>query len=56
MLYITAVQSGKITFGETEIMDGIQEIGFTHPVLPTDTDNPFGQVKSPVAVVFELDQ
>jgi hypothetical protein len=55
-LHVQAVQAGKIAFGKTEIMDRVQEIGLTHTVLATDPNDPFGNSKTPVTVVFELNQ
>ena len=51
---IGSIQPGKITFSETEVVDGIQQVSFTYPVLATNTDDPFSEVKRPVTVVLEL--
>ena len=46
--------AGKIAFGETEIMNGVEEVGFTYTIPAADTYNAFGKIKLLVIVVFEL--
>ena len=37
-------------------MNGIQQVGFAHPVFAANANNPLRKVKRPVTVVFELKQ
>ena len=45
-----------MTAGKTDIVEGIQEIGFTQAILSTDANDPFPEFKGAVTVVFELNQ
>jgi len=56
MLHIISILPCKITFGKTEIMNGIQQICFAHAIFATDTNNPLFEVKRLIIVVFELKQ
>ena len=38
--YILNIGLGKIAFREAEIINGVQEIGFSHSVIATDAYNP----------------
>jgi hypothetical protein len=52
--YMQGIRFAKITFGETEIMNGIQQIGFANAVISTDANDAPGKRKSSLRVVFEL--
>jgi hypothetical protein len=56
MMNIQLILTGKITFGEAEVMDGIQQIGFTNSITAADTNNAFGELKLLVKIVLELKQ
>jgi hypothetical protein len=43
---IQHVRFGKIAFCKTEIIDGIQQVGFSFTVQPADTHDPFRKKKS----------
>lgn len=45
MFYIAPVQAGKVTFCKTEIVDGIQQVGFANTVFTANTYNSFPEVK-----------
>ena len=53
-LYILLIGLGKIAFCKTEIIDRVQQVGFADPVLATDADDPFDEVKAGLAIVLEL--
>jgi hypothetical protein len=37
-IYVEKVCTGKVTFGETTIIDGIQQVGFSLSIHPTNTN------------------
>ena len=45
----------KITFGKTQIMYGIQQVGFALSVAPANAHNAFGKIELLVKVIFELE-
>ena len=52
---IQLVCPGKIAFGETEVMNGIQQIGFANSVAAANANNAFGKNKLLMKIVFELE-
>ena len=56
MLHVGAIQTGKIAFSKTQVVYGIQQVGFAYAILTADPNDPFFKIKRPVAVVFELNQ
>ena len=54
LFHIIAVLPGKIAFGKTQIMDGIQQIGLTHAIIAINAYHPLPEGKTAVLVVFEL--
>lgn len=46
----------KIAFGKTKIINGIQEIGFTHAIVACDTDHFMVETELLLKVVFKPDQ
>ena len=54
LLHIVAIKPGKIAAGKTEIMNCIQQVGFAHAVITTNTYYTHNKVKRTIAVVFEL--
>jgi hypothetical protein len=48
------VLPGKITFGKTKVMQGIQQVCFPHAIKSADTYNRFGKPELLVKVIFEL--
>ena len=53
---VQMILAGKIAFGETEVVDGIQEVGLSDAVAPADTHNPFREAERGLPVVLELHQ
>jgi len=45
---------GKITFGKTQIMYGIQQIGFAYAIATANTNDTFCEIKLLMVIVFEL--
>ena len=54
LLHTVHIGPGEITFGEAEIVNGIQQAGFAGAVVAADANNIFFKFKRTVAVVFEL--
>ena len=54
MLCHQAILPGKITFGKTQIMNGIQQISFAFAVLSANANNSFAKCKLLAEVIFEL--
>ena len=50
------IRAGKITAGKAEVIDGIQQIGLSHPVLPADAHHPPLERKGCLVVIPELGQ
>jgi hypothetical protein len=54
LIDVHAVQPGEVAFSETEIVYGIQQIGFTQPVASTNPNNAFVKLELLMEIVFEL--
>jgi hypothetical protein len=55
-LYVLLIGFVKIAFCKTEIIDRIQQVGFTHPVVTGDADDPFPELETGLAIVLELNE
>ena len=51
---VQLVLPGKIAFCETEIMNGIEQVGLAYAISPANTHHPFRKREILVKVVFEL--
>jgi hypothetical protein len=56
LFYVIPILAGKIAFRETEVVNGVQQVSFSHPVIPVNADHSFPEVETPVLVVFELEK
>ena len=54
MQNILAIAAGKIAFGETAIVNSIEQVGFAYAIGAANTYDPFGEGKVTGLVVFEL--
>jgi hypothetical protein len=54
MININLVEPGKIAFGKTEIMNGIQQVSFSDSVISANARDSFIEMKGTVAIVFEM--
>jgi hypothetical protein len=54
MQNIRAILAGKITAGETEVIDGVQQIGLAHAIAATDTHDPLGKPELTGKIIFKL--
>jgi hypothetical protein len=54
MQNILAIAAGKIAFGETAIINGIEQVGFAHAIGAANTHDPLGEGKVTRLVIFEL--
>jgi hypothetical protein len=54
MQHIIPIKPGEVAFGETEVMDRIQQIGFAYSIFTAYTNNSFRKGKRPVTIVLEL--
>jgi hypothetical protein len=43
---VLAIASGKIAFGKTAVINGIEQVGFANAVLPANAYDPFGKGKA----------
>jgi hypothetical protein len=50
------IGAGKIAFGETQIIQGIQQVGFADPIIPANADDPFLKGKGCPGIVLELEE
>jgi hypothetical protein len=48
------IGSAKVALGKAQVIDGIEQTGFTHPVGTTNTHHLPVKVDLVVCVVFEL--
>ena len=55
MLGNQGILSGKIAFGEAEVMNSIQEVGLAFAVASANTNKGGGKAKLLVEVVFKLE-
>ena len=53
---ILAIRSGKIASGKAEVIDGIQQIGFTAAIGTTDTNYPMMEGEMLLLVIAKLNQ
>jgi hypothetical protein len=56
LVNIHAILPCKIAFGKTEVMNGIQQIGFANAVAAANAHNAFGKVKLLMEIILELKQ
>ena len=56
LLDILLVAAGEIAFGETKIIDGVEQVGLTNAIVATETHDPFRKPEGCLAVVLELKQ
>ena len=54
MLCYQLILTGKIAFGKTQVMNGIQQISFTHTVKAANAYNTFGKQLLLAKVIFKL--
>ena len=52
---IQLVLPGKITFGETEIMDRIQQVGLAYAISSANANDPLREGEVLVEIIFELE-
>lgn len=50
------VLAGEVAFGKTEVMNGVEQIGFANAVFAANAYNPFCELKFLVKIIFELEQ
>ena len=53
---VCRVGAGKIAFSETEVVNGVEEVGFAYSVWSAYTYNPGFKRELFMDVVFELDE
>ena len=51
---ILCVRSSIITFGKTQVIDRIEQVGFTHAIRAANTYDPGGEAKASLNIVFKL--
>ena len=51
---ILLILAREIAFGKAEIMNSIEQIGLANAIAAGDSDNPLGEGKLRMKVVFEL--
>lgn len=56
VLRYQTVLAGKITFGETEIMNSIQQVGFAHAIAAANAHQRLVETKLLMKVVLKLKQ
>lgn len=54
LLYIIDIQSREITPGKAQIVDGIEQVGLTHPIITANAYHPFREGKGTVGIVLKL--
>ena len=52
---ILGIRAAIITFGKTEVIYGIEQVGFSYAVRAANTYDPRGEAETSVNVVFKLD-
>jgi hypothetical protein len=55
-LYIGSIGFTKIAFSKAEVVYGVQKIGLTGTIWPTESDDPFPEVQILASIVLELGQ
>ena len=45
-LYRAGICTGKIAAGETEVINGIQQVGFSNTIISAKANNPFREGES----------
>jgi hypothetical protein len=54
MVDVCRIGPGKITFGKTEVMHRVQEVGFPNAVSTADPNYPFRKPVGLMEVIFKL--
>lgn len=54
MMDIVGILPAEIAFRKTQIMNGIQQVGFAHTITAADAYNPFREGELLREIVFEL--
>lgn len=52
--HVLAIAAGKIAFGETTIINSVEQVGFAHAILSANAYDPFSKWKVAGLVVLEL--
>ena len=55
MLNIGRIATGKVAFGETEIVDGIEEIRLAYAIAPAYPHDSLGKLIGLMKIVLELE-
>ena len=51
---VLCVNRVKITLAHREVMNGIEQVGFTNTISATDTNNATAKIKLAAKVIFKL--
>jgi hypothetical protein len=55
-MHALLVGTGKITFGETQVVQGIKQIGLADSIVPANADDPFLKRKGHPGIIFKLEE
>jgi hypothetical protein len=54
ILYILVFSRTEIAFGETEVINGVQQVCLAGTIMPGDPHDPPGKVEYPVGIILKL--
>ena len=55
-MHTIRIRTGEITFGKTEVVDGIKQIGLASAIVTADSHNSFRKTEGLFCVVFKLNK
>jgi len=56
MMNIHLVVPREIAFGKAQVMNGIQQVGFTYTIVSTDANNTLSKVELLLKIIFKLEK
>ena len=56
MMNIHLILSREIAFGKTQVVNGVQQVGFAYSIASADTNNALSKVELLLEIIFKLEQ
>jgi hypothetical protein len=53
-VYALLVGPAKIALGKTEVIQGVEQVGFAGPVVAANADDPFPEPERGLGIILEL--
>ena len=56
MMNIHLILSREIAFGKTQVVNGVQQVGFAYSIASADTNNALSKVELLLEIIFKLEE